>query len=93
MIFTFEKNYRPTNDAYLFEGRRYDYIGDVENEKHCIVGKVYQYESDLILAILDSAVLTLDQHADAAIAVETETGLIVSHNVWEAHKDGYKEAQ
>ena len=34
MNFTFHKNYRPTNDTYLFEGKRYGYFGDVEDKEN-----------------------------------------------------------
>ena len=88
MNFTFHKNYRPTNDTYLFEGKRYGYFGDVEDKDNRKIAKVYKHNNDLIVAMFDDPVLYLDEWAEIAEVVETETDLEVSHSVWEAHKDG-----
>lgn len=86
MDFTFHKNYRLTNDTYLFDGCRYRYKGDLENIDKQIIAKVYEYGGYAIIAVIDGVCLTFNEITDMMQAVEDETGFEVSDQVWEADK-------
>ena len=87
MDFTFEKNYRPTNDTFVFDGTRYNYTGDIEDKSNRIVAKVYNWQGYAIIAVLDNISPTGSELDTMMQAVEDESDYEVSHTVWEADKD------
>ena len=77
-----------SKDLYWHNGVYHTYSGNLKSDDHTLIARIYKHPTDntFIVALTDSACLTLDGIADIFTHIETQTGKEGTWQVWESNR-------